>query len=234
MESLGIEANSIKNYTHTISDSNQSIRLADLEGLELPIGRGGFLGCDAKSCASWISVSGQESAQELTLALKQYSGVTLVQPVADINKLIAKYRLWSIGFLFVAALVAGLILTLLLGTFMTVRVLLLPVGACTLSLALLGYLNGGYTIVNVLALFIVGGMALDFGIFLHLSAATSRPAVHLAIALSALSTLLAFGTLSLSSTPVIAGFGFSIGSGLLLAWLLSLIIVTPPAPTAEK
>ena len=71
----------------------------------------------------------------------------------------------------------------------------------------------------MLALVLLLGMGVDYGIFL-LEHRGDRSA-WLAIALGAASTLLSFGLLALSSTPALQAFGFTMACGVSLVWALS-------------
>ena len=54
-----------------------------------------------------------------------------------------------------------------------------------------------------------------------LTASADRPVTSLAITLSALTSILAFGMLAFSKTPVISSFGQTIAFGLVFAYGLS-------------
>jgi predicted exporter len=90
-------------------------------------------------------------------------------------------------------------------------------------------MNGGYNIFNLVALMLVFGIGLDMGIFLQ----ESRGGVHtwLAVSLSTLTSLLAFGLLALSQTPVLYHFGIIVLPGLLVIWLLSPLMQTSQLET---
>jgi predicted exporter len=72
----------------------------------------------------------------------------------------------------------------------------------------------------VLALWLLLGMGVDYGIFLVEHPADDGEA-WLAIGLGAVSTLLSFGLLAVSTTPAIHAFGTTLGVGVTLVWLLS-------------
>ena len=64
------------------------------------------------------------------------------------------------------------------------------------------------------------GIGVDYALFFRETGA-ENPATLLAIALSSLTTLLAFGLLALSATTAIHAFGLTILVGILVAFLLS-------------
>ena len=98
------------------------------------------------------------------------------------------------------------------------RVLLPPLGAVLISLAVLALNGSGLTLFHLLGLLLVLGIGLDAGIFSveH----EGDPAAWLGITLSCVASLLAFGLLSFSATPALAHLGLTCLTGLASAWLL--------------
>jgi predicted exporter len=94
------------------------------------------------------------------------------------------------------------------------------------ALATLGAIIGlmmlgqALTLFHLLAAVLVLGIGLDMGIFLTESGAADH--ALLAVSASALSTILAFGLLALSQTPVLQFFGQMVMLGITMAWLLSM------------
>ena len=91
--------------------------------------------------------------------------------------------------------------------------------AVVLTMSILGWLGEPFQLFTVLALLLLLGMGVDYGIFLleHRDDGAS----WLAVSLGAGSTLLAFGLLALSQTPALHSFGLSLLLGISLVWLLS-------------
>ena len=197
------------------------VEISSLNGLQLPLGVGGFLGCEAGECASWIPLPGSDSGQVLARLVGTEPGALLVDPVADINEMLARYRGAVLMVLGAGSGLIALLLALLWGWRLALQVIILPVLSCVLSLAVCGYTSGHYSIVNLLALLLIVGVSLDYAIFRAFTRTEDQPATSLAIALSALTSVLAFGMLGISSTPLIASFGQTIAFGLWFAYLLS-------------
>jgi predicted exporter len=91
--------------------------------------------------------------------------------------------------------------------------------ASVLALALQGWLGEPLQLSHVLALLLLLGMGVDYGIFLleH----DGDGAAWLAVVLGAASTWLAFGLLALSSTPALHAFGLTLMIGIALVWAAS-------------
>lgn len=110
------------------------------------------------------------------------------------------------------------------------RALLPTVLAGVLSVAMLGWLGMPLQLFNVLALLLLVGMGVDYGIFLleHRGDASA----WLAICVGAASTWLSFGLLGLSATPALRAFGVTLLFGIGLVWLLSPMFRPPRMPPA--
>ncbi|HJV95430.1 MAG TPA: hypothetical protein VJ608_05305, partial [Albitalea sp.] len=91
--------------------------------------------------------------------------------------------------------------------------------AALFTLAVLGWLGESFQLFNVLALILLLGIGVDYGIFLleH----DGEASAWLAVVLGAASTLLSFGLLGLSSTPALRAFGLTMALGTACVWLLS-------------
>ncbi|WP_440616707.1 MMPL family transporter [Cysteiniphilum sp. 6C5] len=95
-----------------------------------------------------------------------------------------------------------------------------PTMATLLSLAVFGIFNVPVTLFSILALILVLGIAVDYVLFF----AETKSSLHstmLAVTLSAITTILSFGLLAFSQTPVIHYFGLAVFVGITSAFLLS-------------
>ncbi|MBM7456141.1 putative exporter [Oceanisphaera litoralis] len=144
--------------------------------------------------------------------------VYFVDHIGSLNELMASYRDEITNWLLLAY--SGVILMLALRYRQRVwRIVLPPLLASLMAFAGFLLLNDGYNLFNLIALMLVLGIGLDMGIFLHETGDSDH--TWLAVSLSAFSSLLAFGLLALSQTPVLYHFGAIVLPGLLLTWLLA-------------
>jgi predicted exporter len=221
MRSLGFSAEFVVATRDAVTAAPAPAGLALLQELALPLGIGGFLGCDQTGCASWIRLWGVADAARLEQVAMSVEGLALVDPIASINADISSYRKAVAWMLLLAAGMALVLLGLAVGPRAALTIILVPVLASVLTLAVLGLARGGYSLVNLMGLLLVFGVGLDYGVFRSVTRDVEQAATSLAIALSAATSVLAFGMLSFSSTPVIATFGETIALGLLFAYGLS-------------
>ncbi|WP_110187552.1 MMPL family transporter [Pokkaliibacter plantistimulans] len=96
-----------------------------------------------------------------------------------------------------------------------------PLVAALLVAGVLSHMANGLNLFHLLALLLVLGLGLDMGIFLQ--EGESEAHVWLAVSLSMLTSLLAFGLLVLSTTPLLHDFGLTVLLGLGGIWMMSIV-----------
>ena len=146
-------------------------------------------------------------------------GVQWVDKVGEISSVLGRYRkymAWVVLISYVA--VYGLLYSRYRKT--TWRVLAPTALASIATLALLGIAGQNLQLFHVLALMLLLGVGVDYGIFLHEHPSRRDATAWLAVGLSALSTLLSFGLLSLSKTPALQAFGLTMLIGTITVWLI--------------
>ena len=188
-----------------------------------------WLGCGNRQCRSIVSLTGIQDLSALA-KLDGLPGVSWVDQVGKMSSLFARYRI-RIGWLIAAAYLVVLGgLGLKVGWRDGLSILSIPVVASLFALAMIGWFNQLFSLFNLFALLLVLGIGVDDAIFFYMaakarqidpSAEEKRASTSLAVVLSAVTTLLAFGLLALSSTEIVHAFGFTVASGITAALLLS-------------
>lgn len=156
-------------------------------------------------------------------------GVRWVDKVGEISELMARYR-YRMGYLVLVSYL--LVFAALWRRFgrQAWRALLPTMLASGLTLALLALWGQQLQLFNVLALILILGMGVDYGIFLLAQPERAAIRPFLSITLAAISTLLAFGLLALSATPALRAFGLTMLFGIGLAWLFTPLFMPPSKP----
>jgi predicted exporter len=151
-------------------------------------------------------------------AVNQVRGAEWVDRIADLSGLLHHYRVLMSWLLLAGAAGVALLLGWRYGR-AGWRALVPTLLAAAFSVAVLGWLQVPLQLFSVLALALLLGVGVDYGIFLleHPGDGVSWTA----IVLGAASTLLAFGLLALSSTPALHAFGMTMLSGVGAVWVLS-------------
>jgi predicted exporter len=172
--------------------------------------------------ASIVGLRGVSAASlpSLRQAGGALEGVQWVDKVGEISSVLARYRQymgWVVALSYFA--VYGLLYPRYRGA--TWRVVAPTALASVVTLALLGLSGQGLQLFHVLALMLLLGVGVDYGIFLQERPSQGDPVAWLAVVLSALSTLLSFGLLGLSKTPALQAFGLTMLVGTGSVWFLT-------------
>jgi len=146
-------------------------------------------------------------------------GVQWVDKVGEISSVLGRYRKYM-GWVVLLSYFAVYGLLYPRYRQATWRVLAPTALASIGTLALLGVAGQNLQLFHVLALMLLLGVGVDYGIFMHEHPSQGDAVAWLAVGLSALSTLLSFGLLSLSKTPALQAFGLTMLIGTITVWLI--------------
>lgn len=185
--------------------------------------RAQWLGAQDGGFASVVLIRGlrqQGQAASLRTLASSVEGVQWVDRADDMSRMLGRFR--------------GVMAWLLLGGHVLVLVTLslrfgkeawrawLPCALGSLvAVACLGIMGEPFQLFNLLALMLLLGMGVDYGIFLLEHPGEQQGHAWLAVLLGAISTGLSFGLLALSSTPALRAFGLTLLIGLVLICLLA-------------
>jgi predicted exporter len=181
-----------------------------------------WLGCGSGCCQSTVTLTGINDISALS-AIQDLPGVVWVDQVESISALFARYRIRASVLLLVAFGLASLGLGIKFGWRNGATIMSVPVVALAVSLAMLGWFNQLFSLFNLFALLLVLGIGVDYGLFFFM-AGDRRVSTSLGVTLSALTTLLAFGLLAVSSTEIVHAFGFTVTVGIVTALLSAPLI----------
>jgi predicted exporter len=179
-----------------------------------------WLGQTSRGFASIVYLAGVADEAPLLTLESEMAAVSYVNKVDDVSSIFRRYR--RLASLLVAGAYVFILLLLLFryGPRRGMLVALPPMLAGGLTLAVLGFTGQLVNIFTMLALLLILGIGIDYAIFLA-EGESHRDSTLLAVLLSSLTTLLAFGLLALSQTPVLHTFGVAVLIGITLALLLA-------------
>jgi predicted exporter len=183
--------------------------------------RGQWLPHADGSSASVVLLRGVQDVSQLpalAAAPEGLEGVRWADIAGEVSSLLGRYRV-SMTWLLVAGYLA--VLGALLWRYGAAgwRALAPTAIASLATVAVLGWTGQPFQLFHVLALVLLLGIGVDYGIFLM-----EHPqdgSAWLAVVLGAGSTWLAFGLLGLSGTPALRAFGLTLMLGIALVWILS-------------
>lgn len=177
-------------------------------------------------------LANRAQAEALHALGEQVEGVHWVDRAGDMSGLLGRFRVTMGWLLLVGHVVVWSAMALRFGR--SAWRAWLPTALASLGcLAALGWLGEPFQLFNLLALMLLLGMGVDYGIFLLEHQGEDQGHAWLAVLLGALSTGLSFGLLALSATPALHAFGLTLLIGLALVCLLApLFRLHKPHPNA--
>ena len=180
-----------------------------------------WVGAIDDTYASIVALRGTSSASlpALQQAGTGLEGVQWVDKVGEISSVLGRYRQYMGWVVLCSYLVVfGLLYPRYRGN--AWRVLAPAAVASIATLALLGLIGQDLQLFHVLALMLLLGVGVDYGIFMHEHPKRGDTTPWLAVGLSAANTILSFGLLGLSKTPALQAFGLTMLIGTALVWIL--------------
>jgi predicted exporter len=172
--------------------------------------------------ASMVALRGVKHADlpVLQAGAQGLAGVQWVDKVGETSSLLGRYRHYM-GWVVLLSYVTIYLLLLVRYRAAAWRVLAPTVVASALTLAVFGWIGQPLNLFHVLALLLILGMGVDYGIFLQEHPSRQDKTAWLAVGLSAASTLLSFGLLGLSKTPALHAFGLTMLLGVATVWMIA-------------
>lgn len=179
-----------------------------------------WLGRTAGQFSALAPVTEWQDHERLKGLIASQEGVISLNQVEDLTRVLRHYRHGAVTVLGIAWAV---IVTLLLARFRGDgwRVAVPPALAVVMTIGCLGAVGETLNLMHFLALMLVSGMGIDYAIFFAEAKGREAVATGAAITLSAITTILAFGLLSLSAQPVLHSIGLTILIGIALAWIFA-------------
>ncbi|WP_423840268.1 MMPL family transporter [Vibrio mytili] len=147
------------------------------------------------------------------------ANVTYLNKAEEVSSLFGEYRVKIMELLAAASAVILLVLIKRYGVAHSRQIFLPSLIACACGLATAAATGATLNLFNLLGLILILGIGIDYTLFFAEKARSLS--TLLAITLSAITTVLSFGLLSLSQTHAIHSFGITVLSGIFVAWLLS-------------
>lgn len=196
----------------TVAHLNEVDAFSDLAAL--------WIEGDGQSSASMIALKGPLDTQALSKIASETDYVTFVDPLKNIETVMSSYRRLVEGLIGAAYLIIFIFLVVRYQFRAALKIIAPPVLAGLAALIMLGLLGQPYTVFATVGLVLIMGIGIDYTLFLR-ECEGNPNATALAISMSALSTVLAFGLLAFSATPAIQNFGLTIFYGISIAFLLA-------------
>lgn len=147
-----------------------------------------------------------QSLQQLAEQQPQVSYLSLVEQA---EQSLRQQRQGALYFLAIALAIIGGVLAIYYRNLAALAMISVPLVSMIATLLILSLSGQAITLFHIMALFLVLGLGMDYVIFAS-SMGASKMLTSASILLSALTSLLSFGLLSVSTIPVVQAFGVSV------------------------
>jgi len=232
-ESLGVDKEIASNTVAQLSDEMQLLDvetwLAHPASMEF---RSLRLDAAGSESASIVLLYGVQDLDGLSAMAMDYPSVAVVNKARELSGLFGQYRA-RVGQVLAAAyliILAGLAMRY--GLRQAAILLVPPIFAGLLALIVISAMGETLNLFNFLAMILVLGIGIDFTLFLA-EARGELTSTIFAITLSALTTMISFGLLALSSTFAVHSFGMTVLVGIACAYLLCPLAISVNAKAAR-
>ncbi|MBP3126513.1 MMPL family transporter [Thalassospira sp. ER-Se-21-Dark] len=175
-----------------------------------------------------IRLRGVSDGAAVATVLEPFEESRLISPTETISAQFADYRYWAYVALGSVLLIALFLASLRYGVQKGIRIFSAPAGA--ILFALLGgtVLGVSISFFTTMAMFLVFAIGADYVLFLSEGSDGEYTSnTQLAVFLSLISSVLAFGLLATSSVPLVSDIGTVIAIGLVGAWFLAFWMTAP-------
>lgn len=159
--------------------------------------------------AGYVLIGSGSDLAGLSSLASRMPGVEYVDSVTDSISQLRQQRVSALGMLALAYIIVGVMMLIVYRHSRALLMLAVPVCSTIVTLYVLTLMGEALTIFHTMALFLILGLGMDYVVFLN-EMTVDRQATLQAIVLSALTSILSFGLLSLSSVPVAQAFGFTV------------------------
>ncbi|KPH95939.1 hypothetical protein AMS58_04495 [Pseudoalteromonas porphyrae] len=168
---------------------------------------------------SIIKLKGINDSKEIDRILNNYSEVVFVDKVSAVGKQIGQFRHHLILIYALALIAAMLVFWLRYGVINAITAVSRPVIAMIIALAMSALFFGSLSVFNYVAGILILALGLDYCVFYAEHGHCEK--ITLTTLISALSSLLVFAILIVSSTPAVSQFGFTVFIGVVVVFTIS-------------
>lgn len=155
---------------------------------------------------------------------KQYAdpknGIYAVNKIQEVNGALTELSLTALSLVAFAYFAVFFILSFVYTWRDSLRVVRAPVLACLFTLSMFGYMQIPVNFFAITGLILVLGIGIDYALFFK-DARNNTDSTAFAVMLSAVTTLISFGTLSLSGFAPVSVLGLAVLLGISVCFLLS-------------
>ncbi|WP_051940982.1 MMPL family transporter [Stenoxybacter acetivorans] len=176
--------------------------------------------------AALVRLTEKYDAAEVRELIRNMPNVSWVDKVARLNESFTQTRNQTLWLKIISLGLAWISLVWYLGFGCGSRVLAVPVLTALSVIALLGWLNLPIGLFVIFGLLLVSAIGIDYAVYLHTADINNRDERLAGSLLAAITSLISFGLLAFSSTPVVAQLGLTVALGVVLSLGFSIILMS--------
>jgi predicted exporter len=213
----------------TAARSQRPLALADLQGSALALAVNPLLFPYADQWVALITLVDVTDPARIAAAVEG-GGVHFVDLRQESTRLITHYRRETLLLLGFGACMIALLLRWGLGGWSAVGRVLLPMGlALLVTGAVARSASGGLSLFHLISLLLVMGLAMDYGLFFNRASVDDEDhrRTQLSLLVCTVTTILAFGVLTWSETPLLRAIGGTVALGAASAFLFAALLARP-------
>ena len=169
---------------------------------------------------SVIALRGVKDVKALAASTQNNPAITWVDRVSEFSVLLNKLIHTAVTMLVLGYALTLVFMWLAYRKLQPLVLVTVPFLATVLTLALISIFNVPINLFHIFGCFLILGLGMDYSIFAYEANYHDRVSQR-AIGISALTTALSFGLLSLSSTPMVQAFGVTLLGGTFLSLALA-------------
>ena len=174
---------------------------------------------------SLIRLNGVQDGKAIQVLTQKVPGVHWEDKLARLNQLFEQTRNQTLWLKLVSFAVAWVLLLGWLGKRLATRVIVMPLLAASATVALLSWAGIPIGLFVMFGLLLVSAIGVDYALCVATVAPEQVTERLASVMVAAVTTLISFGLLGLSSTPVVAAFGQTVALGVILNLLLALCLL---------
>lgn len=182
---------------------------------------------------SFILIKKGSDLAALEASGKGVEGIQYMNSLGSAMDALKAQRETGSELLIVAYLLIAFLLVFYYRQLSAVLMLLIPITACVITLTVLAAIGQPITIFNIMALFLVLGLGMDYIIFAK-EMTDTQAVTQQAILLSAVTSLLSFGLLAFSSMPIVQAFGSTILIGNSINFIAAICLFNDKTPHSKS
>lgn len=225
LSEIGAESSAIKQALLDAANAPDVNIQAALQGEAAQAWKMLYLGeVEPSRYAAIVRLSGLHDTAAAEQAVQGLMGVHWVDKRAHLNHLFEQTRNQAAWLKLVSFVAAWLLLWKMFGAQRGMKILTVPLAAAACSVALLGWLELPVSLFAMFGLLLTAAVGVDYAVYA--TAAPHAVAARLGgMILAAMTTLISFGLLAISSTPAVASFGITVAAGVVFALLFATLLL---------